>query len=232
MKTPNAIHRMQDATRFRAVLFDLDGTLLDTLTDLANAMNRALVKMDFPAHPIEAYKYFVGDGVENEAKRTLPKDRLDPETIAKCIELSRAEYHICWQENTRPYPGIPELLDELTRRGIPMAVLSNKPDDFTKIMVARILSHWRFEAVQGAVADVPVKPEPAGALQIAKELNIPPDKILYLGDTNTDMKTAVNAGMYPVGCLWGFRSADELTKNGAKSLVDHPNDIFKLLDKS
>jgi phosphoglycolate phosphatase len=212
------------------VLFDLDGTLLDTLTDLADAMNRALVKMGFPAHPVEAYKHFVGDGVENEAKRTLPKENLDPETIAKCVELSRAEYHLCWQENTRPYPGIRGLLDELSGRGMPMAVLSNKPDDFTKIMIAKILPDWRFEAVQGALSDVPVKPDPTGALRIARELRIRPDEILYLGDTNTDMKTAVNAGMYPVGCLWGFRSADELTKNGAKFLASRPADVLKILD--
>ncbi len=224
--------RNTDHAEFKAILFDLDGTLLNTLTDLAHAMNATLEAMGFAPHPVEAYKYFVGDGVENEAKRALPKDRLGPHTISECVELARAEYARCWHENTRPYHGIGELLGNLTQRGVVMAILSNKPDDFTKLMVERLLPDRQFEIVRGAIDGVPIKPDPAAALAIAKQLKIPPKNFLYLGDTNTDMKTAINAGMHPVGATWGFRTADELTQNGAKTLIHHPTALLNIVDAS
>ncbi len=234
-KLPTASDRRRatsHAQRFSAVLFDLDGTLLDTLTDLANAMNRTLEAMGFPPHPVEAYKYFVGDGVENEAKRALPKDKLGPDTILECVELARAEYARCWHENTRPYHDIGELLTALIERDIIMTILSNKPDHFVKLMVEKLLPDRQFEIVRGAIDGVPIKPDPAAALAIAKQLNIPPKNFLYLGDTNTDMKTAVNSEMYPVGATWGFRTADELTQNGAKTLIHHPTALLNIVDAS
>ncbi len=215
---------------FKAVLFDLDGTLLYTLTDVADAMNEALVHFGYPPQPVEAYKYFIGDAVETEAKRAMPESARDPQTIKKVAEFSGQIYDKCWQKNTKPYPGIPELLSNLTKRGLPMAVLSNKPDNFTKAMVEKLLPDRRFEIIQGALPDVPIKPDPAAALQIAKQLKIPPEQFLYLGDTNTDMQTAVAAGMFPVGCLWGYRTADELRASGAKVLVQKPSDIIDILD--
>jgi phosphoglycolate phosphatase len=215
---------------FKAVLFDLDGTLLNTLIDLADAMNAALVHFGFPPHPVDAYKYFIGDAVETEAKRALPESAGDPQTIKKVAELSEQIYDKSWHKNTRPYPGIPDLLSNLTKRGLPMAVLSNKPDHFTKIMVEKLLPGRRFEIVQGALPDVPVKPDPTSALQIVKRLRIPPEQFLYLGDTSTDMKTAVAAGMFPLGCLWGYRTADELLASGAKTLIQKPAEVFKILD--
>jgi phosphoglycolate phosphatase len=216
--------------KFKAILFDLDGTLLDTLKDLADAMNLALKEMGFPAHPVDAYKYFVGDGIENEAKRTLPPDACDEATIKKCVTLARGNYSRCWMKNTRPYPGIPELLTGLQNKKIPLVVLSNKPDDFTKLMVKKLLSSWSFKIVRGASPDTPVKPDPAGALQIAGELNIPASEFIYLGDTNTDMQTANSAGMYAVGALWGFRTAKELLDNGAKILARYPTEVLKLFE--
>ncbi len=216
--------------KFRAILFDLDGTLLDTLEDLADAMNLALAELDFPIHPIESYKYFVGDGIENEARRALPPQACDEATIKKCVTLARANYSRCWMKNTRPYPGIAELLTGLQNKKIPLTVLSNKPDDFTKLMVRELLSNWSFEIVRGAGPDTPVKPDPFGALQIAGELDILPGQFVYLGDTNTDMQTANSAGMYAVGALWGFRTAKELLDNDAKILVETPVDILKLFD--
>jgi phosphoglycolate phosphatase len=215
---------------FQAVLFDLDGTLLNTLTDLADAMNASLAHFGYPPHPVDAYKYFIGDAVETEAKRALPESARQPETIKKVADFSEQIYDKCWHKNTRPYPGIPELLSNLTKRGLPLTVLSNKPDCFTKIMVEKLLPRYRFEIVQGALPDVPVKPDPAAALQIAKQLKIPPEQFLYLGDTNTDMKTAVAAGMFPLGCLWGYRTADELLESGAKALVQTPEEVLAFLD--
>jgi phosphoglycolate phosphatase len=215
---------------FKAVLFDLDGTLLDTLTDLADAMNAALVHFGFPSHPLDAFRYFVGDSVETEAKRSLPESARALETVKKVAAFSEEIYDRCWHKNTRPYPGIPELLTNLTQRKLPMAVLSNKPDRFAKVMVEKLLPRWRFEIIQGALPDVPLKPHPDLALQIAKQLKTPPEQFLYVGDTNTDMQTAVNAGMFSLGCLWGFRTADELLASGAKALVKFPAEILDVID--
>jgi phosphoglycolate phosphatase len=216
---------------FKAVLFDLDGTLLYTLKDVADAMNKALVRFGFSPHPVDAYKYFIGESVETEARRALPESARDPEFVRKVAAYSEEIYDKCWGDNTHPYPGIPELLTELPRRGLSLVILSNKNDRFTKVMVEKILSQWRFKIIQGALPNVPLKPDPIMALQIAKKLRIPPEQFLYLGDTSTDMKTAVASGMFPVGCLWGYRTADELLQSGAKAIIDNPLDVLKLLDE-
>ena len=215
---------------FQAVLFDLDGTLLDTLADIANATNAALMRLGFPAHPQDSYRYFLGDGMDRLVRRALPEENHDAETLKKCNEAIIAEYEIRWAENTRPYPGIAELLEELDQHGMAKTVLSNKPDAFTKKTVEKLLGVFHFEIVRGATPDIPIKPNPAGAIWIAKELGIPPRQFIYLGDTNTDMQTAKAAGMFAAGALWGFRTAEELSANGAQTLLDHPLDVLPLLD--
>ncbi len=140
------------------------------------------------------------------------------------------EYTRRWAENTHPYPGIPELLRALEQRNIPKVVLSNKHDEFTQLIVARLLKGFSFQIVRGALPSVPVKPDPTSALQIARQMDIPPGRFLYLGDTNTDMKTAQAAGMFGVGVLWGFRTAEELTASGAQALAKTPEDVLNLLD--
>lgn len=214
---------------YHAVLFDLDGTLLDTLDDLADASNSALGQLGFPAHPSEAYKYFIGDGVETLVRRALPADRVEPPLVSRCTELVREAYAERWAVKTRPYPGVPELLDKLSDLRIPMAVLSNKPDHFTRLCVERLLPRWAFAAVVGAQPNLARKPDPAGALAIAAQLAVAPREILYLGDTNTDMQTAVAADMFPVGALWGFRTADELRASGAQMLLERPLDLLPIL---
>ena len=211
---------------YKAVLFDLDGTLLDTLEDLADSTNAALAELGIPGHPLEAYKQLVGDGLENLLRRALRQEPLDEALLARGIELTRHEYASRWANTSKPYPGIPDLLDRLSHQGIPMAVFSNKPDEFTRLCVTRLLSDWHFEAVQGATPELPRKPDPRGALAIASQMGIAPSEILYLGDTNTDMQTAVAAGMFPVGALWGFRTADELLATGAAVLVKTPMEVL------
>jgi len=213
----------------KAVLFDLDGTLLDTLRDIADACNSALAQHNFPEHPVSAYRYFVGDGVLVLISRVIPGDHRDPATLAAVAATYREQYQRRWNATTRPYPGIPELLDQLTRREIALAVLSNKPDDFTRLCVGEFLSRWTFATVLGASPDYPTKPDPAGALQIARTLDIPAQDFIYLGDTATDMQTAVSAGMLPVGVLWGFRGAEELKTSGARHLIEHPRELLQLL---
>ena len=160
------------------MLFDLDGTLLDTLEDLADSMNITLEKMGYPVHPVERYKVFVGDGMETEARRALGAGG-DEATVARCLELSRAEYAKRWANKTRPYPGIAELLDELQRRNIPKAIVSNKPDDFTQLTVKKLLGRWRWEAVTGVSERIAKKPDPAGALAAAAKIGIEPARVLY-----------------------------------------------------
>lgn len=215
--------------KFQAILFDLDGTLLDTLADIANSTNAALAQFGFPSHPIDSYRCFIGNGMDCLIRRVLPKDSHDNQTISKCLAAVKEQYSNRWAENTKPYPDIPELLSALEELGLPMAVLSNKPDDFTQITVEKLLPDCSFQIVRGLMPSVPPKPDPAAALQIAEQLKIPPSKFLYLGDTNTDMQTANSAGMYPVGALWGFRDAEELLTSGAKALVEKPQDVLNML---
>lgn len=220
---------MAPATHFQAVMFDADGTLLDTLQDLADSMNETLSHFGFPVHETAEYKYFVGDGMENLVRRTLPDAaRLDPATVSQCFERMREAYDRNWNKKSRPYPGIPELLDALTQRGIIMTVLSNKPDDFTGKIIKELLPAWHFEIVMGERPPIPRKPDPSSAIEIARRLAIEPENFVYLGDTATDMKTANGAGMYAVGALWGFRTSDELLANGAKKLIDTPIELVDL----
>lgn len=214
----------------RAVLFDLDGTLVDSLEDIADAMNEVLGRLDLPRHPVDAYRYFVGEGMEMLVRRALPPDRRDDAAVAEVVPLTRAAYAARATRKTRPYPGIPELLDALAARGIPVAILTNKPHEPALELVAHLFADRSFAAVLGARSDHPRKPDPAGALAVAEEVGVPPAAWLYLGDTATDMETGRAAGMRPVGVLWGFRPAEELRSAGAAALVAHPLDALALLD--
>ncbi|MBP8645986.1 MAG: HAD family hydrolase [Syntrophobacteraceae bacterium] len=216
--------------KYKAVLFDLDGTLLDTIRDLAESMNEVLREMGLGPHSTEAYKYFVGDGMMRLVLRALPESLRGDETFVQAaVGRMRTIYDKRWRLNTRPYPGIPDLLDELAGRGIRMAVLSNKPDSSTKEMVRELLSRWHFHAVLGERPGVPRKPDPAGALEIVRTLSIPPEDFLYVGDTGVDMKTANRAGMFGVGALWGFRPERELRADGAGAVIERPRDLLSLL---
>mgnify|MGYP000885794739 CR=1 FL=1 len=218
--------------KFKAVIFDLDGTLLNTLEDLANSMNAVLSKLGLPLHNTEKYKYFVGTGLRNLVRKALPEEKQDDVTVDSCLAAMREEYSRRWADKTRPYDGIPELLDELTKRNIKMSILSNKAHEFTELIVDKFLSKWRFEAVFGERPSVPKKPDPTAALEIARLLAVPPGEFLYLGDSGTDMKTANEAGMYAVGVLWGFRKEEELTANGARAVISKPADLIGLLEQN
>jgi phosphoglycolate phosphatase len=203
--------------------------LLDTLVDIADALNTTLTKFGFPTHPVNSYRYFTGGGMDGLVRRILPENHRDEQTLRKCLAAAKEEYHKRWTNHTKPYPGIPELLDALEKLKISKVVLSNKPDEFTQIIVKKLLARWSFRIIRGANSLSPKKPDPAVALEIADELQIPPEKFLYLGDTNTDMLTANAAGMYAAGVLWGFRSAEELSANGAKILIKTPLEVLTIL---
>jgi phosphoglycolate phosphatase len=214
----------------RAIIFDLDGTLLDTLADLADSGNAALAALGLPTHPQDAYRYFVGLGIEELVQRMLPESRRDPETIKAAYGAMTTEYKRRWKDKTRPYPGIPELLESLRQRGLPVCVLSNKPQAYTDLTIAEFFPGWPFTQVRGARPEVPNKPHPAGALALATELGLAPGSVIFVGDSKTDMKTACGAGMMPVGVLWGFRDEAELSANGARHIISRPEDLLTLLD--
>ena len=216
--------------KYRSVLFDLDGTLLDTLKDIADSVNKALSSLGFPEHEVDAYKYFVGDGEDVLVLRALPEDHRDSMTSNNVLSLFHKLYGVHWGDNTRPFQGIPDLLDALTKVGIRMAVLSNKGQKSVDQTISAFLANWRFDVVLGALPSMPTKPDPTGALRIVTQMGLKTSDFLYLGDSGVDMKTAVAAAMYPVGALWGYRKADELLASGAKALAHKPEEILPLLN--
>ena len=213
--------------KYDAVIFDLDGTLLNTLKDIADTVNAVLAAMSLPVHDDESYKGHVGRGIENLIRNVMPKDRIDEETIEafKTLEgINRSLAH------TKPYEGIPELLTTLSERGVKRAVLSNRPDESAKRLIARLLGAWRFDCICGARDGIPLKPDGGGACWIAGQLGIDPARCLFLGDSDVDMMAARDAGMYPVGALWGFRPAEELTASGAAELIKRPQDLLQVVE--
>ncbi|HBI14552.1 MAG TPA: HAD family hydrolase [Desulfobulbaceae bacterium] len=215
----------------KAVIFDLDGTLLDTLDDLAASGNRVLAAAGMPVHPEDRYRFFVGDGLQVLIERIVPPDRRDPEQLAALVEAFREDYGRNWDVHTRLYEGVAFLLSALQEEGLAINVLSNKPDDFTRLCVSRYLHAWSFREILGQRPGMARKPDPAGALYIADKLGLPPSAFLYLGDTGTDMQTAVSAGMHAVGALWGFRTAEELLASGAADLAGQPLDVLRLMQR-
>lgn len=210
----------------RAVLFDLDGTLTNTLEDIADAMNRALRLNGLPDWPVEAYRYLVGDGAKKLAERAV-RERQE---LALAVQREyQAYYETHTRIKTQPYAGVTEMLRALQSRGVPMAVFSNKPDADTKGVVGYFFPDICFAEIRGQVEGIPVKPDPAGALLTAEKLGVLPGEVLYLGDTSTDMQCALNAGMHPVGALWGFRTEDELRTSGAECVIRCPMDMLPLL---
>ena len=214
---------------YKAVLFDLDGTLINTLEDIGNAVNRVLMNRGFPIHTPDAYRYFVGNGAAKLIKRALPAEAQDDEILTACLHDFKEDYAQNWNVKTRLYEGIPEMLDTVASHNMQMAILSNKPHEFTEQCVSEFLSHWNFQVIMGQQDPFPLKPDPGGALEIARLLEVLPEETLYLGDTSIDMNTAKAAGMFPVGVLWGFRPAEELEQSGARVLIEKPLQIMNIL---
>jgi len=208
----------------QAAIFDLDGTLLDTLDDLADSANEALAAAGLPVHPVDAYRTFVGDGIQTLVRRIVPAAGAE-EKVAEVLALYRAAYGRRWNLKTRPYNGVPEMLSTLTALSLPMAVLSNKPQKFTELCMAHHLPGFSFTPVLGQRDEVPRKPHPEAAHEIAGALRLAPENIAFIGDTKTDMDTATAAGMVAVGVTWGFRPVEELRTHGARVIVDHPAEL-------
>ncbi|MEW5774852.1 MAG: HAD hydrolase-like protein [Thermodesulfobacteriota bacterium] len=214
--------------RFAAVIFDLDGTLLDSLEDLADSVNAVLAERGMPVHPVAAFRRFVGDGVVNLVRRAAPAGLSDAE-LQDLVRAGRAEYGRRWDAKSRPYPGVPAMLDALAGAGVRLALLSNKPDDFTRRIAGRFYAAWPLDPARGARDGAPLKPDPAAALELAREMGFAPGEILFAGDSDVDVRTARNAGMFAAGVLWGFRGADELAAAGADRLFAGPEELASFI---
>ena len=212
--------------KFKAVIFDLDGTLLDTLDDLADSMNAALENHSFGTHAVSDYKILVGKGMRNLVTMALPPDKRSDEIITACYNEMFEEYSKRWDRKTRPYEGIGALLDSLTDKRIQMAILSNKIDYITQPVVRKYLGKWKFEAVFGERNGIPRKPDPSSLFEIARIMGRMSEEIICLGDSGSDMTAAISAGMYPLGVRWGFRDAEELLVHGAEKVIGKPSELL------
>ncbi|HID69645.1 MAG TPA: HAD family hydrolase [Desulfobacterales bacterium] len=209
----------------KGLIFDLDGTLLDTLGDLADAANSTLRYFGFPEHPVDAYRYFVGEGLKILIQRIIPDPSASEEQLAEYMKKFAEIYRRTWNVCSAPYNGIPEMISSLSAAGLQLAVLSNKPHEFTEICVKTFFPEHSFEFVLGQREGVPKKPDPAGAFELAEKMGLGVDEILYVGDTATDMKTGNSAGMRTIGVEWGFRERAELEANNAWRIVSTPEEV-------
>lgn len=214
-----------------AVVFDLDGTLIQSEEDLADAINWVLKQCGYPEHPTEAYRYFLGDGLKQAIVRALPEIAREEPIISNCVDLSGQEYIKRCFVKTKPYEGIENLLKQLQGTKLKLGILTNKPHETTKKIVEQKLGFCNFHAVQGVVHHDMRKPKIAFSQKVLQQLDIRPDKTLFVGDTNTDMITAAAANMIGVGVTWGFRTREELISNGAQFVIDHPLDLLQIIEK-
>ncbi|QNK86006.1 HAD family hydrolase [Aliarcobacter cryaerophilus] len=211
----------------KTVIFDLDGTLLDSIEDIASSMNKVLESLQLPTHKIEDYKHFVGGGVDILVENAL--NNQSKEIKDEVIKRFKIEYDGKLHSKTLPYNGIYQLLDELKKLDINLAVLSNKPHEFTVSYVNHFFKNYNFKEIHGQKKDVPKKPDPKAALDIVKFLNSSCENTYFIGDTKIDMQTAKSANMTAIGVLWGFRDEKELRDFGADFIVSNPLEILKIL---
>ena len=213
--------------KVKGVIFDLDGTLLDTLEDLADAANATLTHFGFPVHPVDSYRYFVGEGLKTLTQRIIPGSSATDAELSEYMQKFGEIYSRNWNAHSAPCSGIPEMITALLSAGLRLAVLSNKPHEFTKICVNEFFTEDSFSFVLGQREGVAKKPDPAGALELAGEMGLSVDEILYIGDTATDMQTGNRAGMKTIGVEWGFRDRSELESNKAWRIVATPDEVVQ-----
>ncbi|MDQ3033811.1 MAG: HAD family hydrolase [Myxococcota bacterium] len=213
-----------------AVLFDLDGTLIDSLADIAGALNAVLGELGLPQPTLDEYRYLVGYGAAELVRGALPEDRREA-LEADVLARYRARYRASLVAETQPYDGIEALLEVLEARAVPKAIVTNKPHDASVELVERLLGRFRWDVVLGQREGIPHKPDPAGALEVARAIGVEPAACFFVGDTDTDMRTATSAGMIAVGCLWGFRGREELERCGARHVIAHPSELLALVTR-
>jgi len=213
--------------KYRAVIFDLDGTLVNTLFDIAESINQTLITLSLPTHSVESYRLRIGSSNRQLVADSLPPDKQHLLDTALPMQLAYYNEHFC--DHSQPYSGILDMLDELKHRNFKLAVLSNKPAPFAPELTHHVFGENYFDLVLGQTQEHPLKPDHASSLFIARQFNLAPDQFAFVGDSAIDMQTARNAGMFAVGVTWGFRDRDELLQNGCQAIIDHPRDLLPLL---
>jgi phosphoglycolate phosphatase len=213
----------------QAVFFDLDGTLIDSVADLAESVNRMLDQQGHPRQPLEVFPQFIGEGLRQLVQSALPSTHQDVAYIDHCVEIYKTHYTQLWHDQTRPFAGIQNLLDQLRERGIPLACISNKTHHFTQLCCAHFFPSDTFASILGQRDSVPRKPAPDAALECATALAVPIQNCAYVGDSGIDMQFAQNAGMVSIGVSWGLRSLEELLQHGAQHIVHTPAEILDLV---
>ena len=213
---------------YKYVIFDLDGTLLNTLDDLADAGNYTCRHYGWPEHPVEAYKYFVGNGMPKLVERFTPEDQRAPEILKAALDVFVPYYNTHKEDKTVPYAGVPEMLERLRMAGVQMAVLTNKAHPLAQDVMERYFPGM-FHFVQGALPDKPAKPDPTLLRGLMERMGAKEEETLFVGDSNVDIRTARNGGLTSCGVLWGFRTARELTLEGADHLAENPEQLTELI---
>lgn len=213
----------------KLVIFDLDGTLLNTIEDLARSTNYALKQAGFPQHPIEEYKFFVGNGINKLFERALPEGKRTPENVLNIRKEFLPYYDVHNADYTRPYPSIPELLYTLQTKGYKLAVASNKYQKATEKLIGHYFPEIRFTAVFGQQENVPIKPDPTVVYNIMQIAGVAKEEVIYIGDSGVDMQTAFNSGVCSIGVTWGFRPKSELEENKAVYIIDKPEEVLLYL---
>ena len=218
--------------KISAAIFDLDGTIINTLLDLANAGNTVLRELGFPTHPVDDYRLFVGSGILRLSRRILPDDRKDDEELVQEVfRRFNREYGEHYMDNTCAYDGLEEVLEELRKRNIKVGILTNKSHEFTVPMVKKVYGDYPFELVLGKTDMFPVKPDRALIRHVIDEMGVSADECIYLGDSNIDMITAKNGDIEEIiGVSWGFRSVEEIKEAGARYIIDEPAQILEIID--
>lgn len=217
----------------KACIFDLDGTLADTVESIAHGVNHTLFLFGLEPRPVAEYNYYAGDGIDTALARALKAaGDTSLRLWEKGIPVTREYFSRHSMYKVKPYPGIVETLERLKRENVRTAVLSNKPHEAAVEVVETLFGNGCFDRVQGQTDKIPKKPDPAGALALTEFFGLTPGEIMYLGDTDTDMKTGRLAGMFTVGVTWGFRTRGELEENGAMALIDSPGEILRLLGEA
>lgn len=214
--------------KFKGVIFDLDGTLVNSLEDIADAMNTVLKNLDYPTHSYETYQYFIGSGLRNLVSKALPATHNNDQHIDYCYQLMIDEYSGNCTRKTKAYNGIAELLEFLASQNIKMSVFSNKSNALTKKIAADLFPGY-FEPVVGLTTEALKKPNPSEAIAISKKLELKSEEIIFVGDSGIDMQTATNAEMFAVGVTWGYRPEEELIANGARKILNNPLDLIPIL---
>ncbi len=214
--------------KIKAVIFDVDGTLLDTYRDLANAVNYALESNGLPTHVAEKYKYFCGNGTEKMIERALPEDKRSDELIAHLKKFYLEFYNKHTGEETKVYDGVYEVIDELKSRGLKLGVVSNKIDCMTQQVMKEYFPDT-FDFVTGQCDGIPAKPDPALVFKAMRALGVTPDECVFVGDSGVDALTGSNSGAFMVGVLWGFRDEKELRENGADAIISRPEQLLEYI---